>query len=86
MDQYFSLLKKRKQGLIEDPAELIGPISEEVPKDKMTEYLVMEFFSRMLDSFHDFKDYCAINKDPDCAILDHDDELLLAKAFYQKWI
>ena len=86
MDQYFNILKKRKQGMLEDPEDFIGHLSEEVPKDQMTEYLVMEFFSRMLNSFRDFKYYCAVNYDQDCTILDYDDDLLLAKAFYKKWI
>ena len=86
MDQYFALLKKRQ-----DPRDAVegADIGQrhhailESPRDKMVEYLALEFFSRLLESFHDFKDYCAQNEhDNDCAILDND-KLLLSQAFFK---
>ena len=85
MDQYFELLKKKTtRGGIENQVELIGHRQlSEAPRDTMAEYLAMEFFSRMLDNFHDFKDYCAQSEDPDCGVLDNDD-VLIAEAI-ENW-
>ena len=88
MDQYFALLKKRQDPNFRDAVEGDADIGQrhhvESPRNKMVEYLALEFFSRLLESFHDFKDYCAQNEhDDDCAILDND-KLLLSQAFLNK--
>ena len=92
MDQYFALLKRRQDDPGHDQAnDNIGHRRQlaESPRDKMVEYLALEFFGRLLESFHDFRDYCAHNEhDADCiAISDSsgDDKLLLSQAF-DNWI
>ena len=74
MDQYFKTIKNRHLPNKIPTGDLIGTRkllqNQNVPRGKMVEYLATEFFSRLMDSFDDFKDYCEDNdEDPECGIL-----------------
>ena len=75
IDQYWNTLKNRGKGSSRIENDSIGPRLNrfQAPKQVMIEYMAMEFFDKLMESFQGFKDYCKTNSsEPDCAILDTD--------------
>ena len=74
MNQYFQTMKTRQLPNQVPTGDLIGTRKllnqgDKNHRGKMVEYLALEFFGRLMESFDDFKDYCEDHDDPDGQIL-----------------
>ena len=74
IDQYFQTIKNRHlpnripTGDLIGTRQLIGQEKKE-NRGQMVEYLAIEFFKRLMESYDNFKDYCEDYDDPECGIL-----------------
>ena len=78
MNQYFQTMKNRQLPNQIPTGDLIGTRKllnqgDQNHRGKMVEYLALEFFGRLMESFDDFKDYCEDHDDPDCNMLNIED-------------
>ena len=86
LDNYMNLLLRDPNRNEFEMPSLIGNRQSKDPikkKDahKIPQEVAFHFFENLIQSFHDFKDYCSENDSSECAILETDnDKYILAKA------
>ena len=86
LDNYMNLLLRDPNRNEFEMPSLIGnrqskDLISKKDAHKIPQEVAFHFFENLIQSFHDFKDYCSENDSSECAILETDnDKFILAKA------